>query len=95
MRVLIAVAGLILMAGCMPPPPPHVVVDGEDIICESARMTTDQNLLAEMRVVADAQINTTDPAEVAKLEHTRADAKAQLQRLQRVVAECDSAVMVQ
>lgn len=96
MRGLNALTALLVLSACAPQPaPPRVTVNGETITCDAERMRTDDATLSSLRIIANAQPHTTDPAKLAEIERLRADARRQVARLAPIVAECDAAIMVQ
>lgn len=83
--VLLAVLAL---AACEAPAPPATLADGTEISCE--HIDADRSAVDALRIIANSNINTTDPAEVARLEQLIADARTQLVEAEARVAACDA-----
>ena len=86
---LLAALGL---AACEAPTPPATLADGTESSCE--HVDADRSAVDALRIIANSSINTTDPAEVARLEQLIADARTHLAEAEARVAACDAAATV-
>ena len=77
------------VAACEAPVPPATLADGTQINCE--HVDADRSLIDALRIIANSTVNTTDPAEVMRLEQLAEDARARLADAEAHVAACDAA----
>jgi hypothetical protein len=59
------------------------------VSCE--RLEADRGMADAMRIIADSVINTTDPAEVERLQTLKDDARAALEEIQARIDACEAA----
>lgn len=83
--ILASVAGL---AACGQAPP-ATLPSGTPISCEN--LESDRSMADGMRVIADSVINTTDPAEIERLQKLKDDARAALEQIQARIDACEAA----